>query len=518
MAQDNSEKNKRIAKNTMALYFRTFITMTVSLYTSRIMLQALGVDNYGINNVVGGIVAMSSLLTGAVSSSITRFITYALGEGNKDRMKIVFSTSVNVMIAMSIIAVIALEIVGVWFLATKADIPDGRMIAAHWVLQCSIVTLVLNLISQPYNATIIAHEHMSIYAYMSIVDVTLKLAVCFAIEAFEGDRLILFALLNTGIALGMRLFYSWYCSRHFDESKYNYRLFDKSFFKEMSQFTGWYLVGNAVWVFNTQGLNMLINVFFGVALNAARAVAVSVTNAITTFVNNFTVAFVPQITKSYASGDKERLLFLVFQGTKFTWFLIFLFIIPVFWEADMILKLWLVEPPKYASLFLRFALFESWTIIISFALHNAILASGQLKRVQLRIAVYTAFIFPITWICFKLGCPVWISYVVFITLTLTSKGFTLYELKRVIDFPVKQFMRKCVLLCTIVTIIAFTLPGIITTFMPQSLLRFCVSVPVAVVWTLLCDYLIGLNSTEKKQVKAIVIKITRKYLTKSQNH
>lgn len=509
---NNSASNKRIAKNTMALYLRTFITMIVGLYTSRIMLQALGVDDYGINNVVGGIVAMSSLLTGAISSSITRFITYALGEGNKDRMKIVFSTSVNVMIALSIISVIALEIVGVWFLAAKADIPVGRMMAAHCVLQCSIVTLVFNLISQPYNATIIAHEHMSIYAYMSIVDVTLKLAVCFAIEAFEGDRLILFAMLNTGIALSMCLFYSWYCSRHFYESKYNYRLFDKSFFKEMSQFTGWYLVGNAVWVFNTQGLNMLINVFFGVALNAARGVAVSVTSAITTFVNNFTIAFVPQITKSYASKDMDRVLFLVFQGTKFTWFLIFIFIVPVFWEADTLLKLWLGDPPAYASLFLRFALFESWSIIISFALHNVILASGQLKRVQLRIAIYTAFIFPVTWLCYSLGAPVWASYVVFILLNTTAKGFTLSELKRIVDFPVIRFMNECVLRCVFVTSIAFLVPGICVYLIPQSTVRFFIVVPVAIFWTLLCEFILGLSKNERSLVLTVGKKISYKLI------
>ncbi|MBO5706057.1 MAG: hypothetical protein J6S05_03540 [Bacteroidaceae bacterium] len=507
--------NKRIAKNTIALYFRTFITMIVSLYTSRVMLQALGVDNYGINNVIGGIVAMSSLITGAVTQSITRFITYALGEGDKQRMKVVFSTSVNVMIALSIIAVLALEIAGVWFLTYKADIPDGRMIAAHWVLQCSIVTLVLNLISQPYNATIIAHEHMSIYAYMSIVDVTLKLAVCFVIKAFDGDRLILFAILNTAIALCMRLFYSWYCAKHFDESRYNYRLFDKSFFNEMSQFTGWYLVGNGVWVFNTQGLNMLINVFFGVALNAARGVAISVTNSITSFVSNFTVAFIPQITKSYASKDMDRVLFLVFQGTKFTWFLIFLFIVPVFWEADTLLKLWLEEPPAFASLFLRFALFESWSIIISFALHNVILASGQLKRVQLRIALYTAFIFPLTWLCYSLGAPVWISYVIFILLNTTAKGFTLVELKRIIDFPVLRFMKECVLRCTIITIIAFVVPGIFVYIMPQSTLRFFIVVPIAIIWTLLCEFTLGLSKSERALVLSTGKKMVNKFFSKN---
>lgn len=512
MSEKSIADNKRIAKNTLALYFRTFITMIVGLYTSRIMLQALGVDNYGINNVVGGIVAMSTLVTGAVSSTISRFITYALGEGDKHRMSVVFSTSINVMFLLSAIAVIMLEIVGVWFLQTQADIPDGRMVAAHWVLQCSIMVLVLNLISSPYNATIVAHEHMTIYAYMSIVEVLLKLGVCFSILAFDGDRLILFSLLNVVIALGMRLFYSWYCQRHFEEARYNYKLFDKSFLKEMTQFTGWYVIGNAVWVFNTQGLNMLINVFFGVALNAARGVAMSVTHAITTFVHNFTIAFVPQITKSYASKDMERMQFLIFEGTKFTWFLIFLFIIPVFWEADMLLKLWLGEPPEYASLFLRFALFESWSIIISFALHHAILASGQLKRVQLRIAAYTSLIFPITWLLFKLGAPAWSSYVIFIILNTTSKGFTLSELRRIINFPVMPFLLKIVLRCSVVTFIAFSLPGFLTYLMPQSLTRFFIAVPTAVLWTLFCEYCFGLNKSEKELALSLVKKVKDKYI------
>ena len=514
MSTQTQDNNKRIAKNTIALYFRTFITMVVGLYTSRIMLQALGVDNYGVNNVVGGIVAMNSLITGAVSSSITRFITYAIGEGNKHRMQVVFSTSVNVMIVMSIIAVIALEIVGVWFLCCEADIPDGRMTAAHWVLQCTIAILVFNLISSPYNATIVAHEHMSVYAYYSIVEVILKLGVCFAIMAYEGDRLILYSILLVLIALGGRLFYSWYCQRHFEEARYDYRLYDKSFIKEMSQFTGWYLIGNAVWVFNTQGLNMLINAFFGVALNAARGVAVSVTAAITNFVNNFTIAFVPQITKSYASGDKDRVLFLVFQGTKFIWYLIFIFIIPVFWEADTLLKLWLGTPPEYASLFLRFALFESWSIIISFALHNVILASGQLKRVQSRIAIYTSFIFPLTWLCFALGAPVWISYVVFIVLNTTSKGFSLAELKRIVNFPVLKFMKECVLRCTIVTIIAFALPGVLVYLIPQSVSRFFLVVPIAIIWTMICMYFIGLNTNEKGTVKVLTGKMINKFIKK----
>ena len=245
---------------------------------------------------------------------------------------------------------------------------------------------------------------------------------------------------------------------------------------------------------------MLINVFFGVAVNAARGVAMTVTSAINSFVNSFTVAFIPQITKSYASGDRSRLLFLVFEGTKITWYLIFLFIIPVFWETDMLLKLWLGTPPEQASVFLRLALFESWSIVISFALHNTILASGQLKRVQLRIAAYTAFIFPLTWLGYILGAPAWMCYVVFITLNTTAKGFTLYELKRIIDFPVKRFLSECVLRCTVVTIIAFALPGLLVYLIPQSASRFFIVVPVSILWALVCSYFIGLNKDEKKVV------------------
>lgn len=511
---DYAANNKRIAKNTMALYIRTFITMIVGLYTSRVMLQALGVDDYGINNVVGGIVAMSSLITGAVSSAISRYITFALGKGDLHRMKVIFSNSVIVMIAMSVIAVVFLEIFGLWFINNQADIPESRMAAADWVLHFSIAALVLNLISSPYNATIVAHEHMSIYAYMSIAEVSLKLGVCFAIMAYSGDRLILFALLNVVVALIIRLFYSWYCQKHFEESQYDYKLFDKSFLKELSQFTGWFMVGNAVWVLNTQGINMLINVFFGVAMNAARGVAVAVTSAISTFVNNFTVAFVPQITKSFASDDKVRLFFLVFQGTKITWYLLFLLIIPLFWEAENILKLWLGKPPEYADIFLRFALFESWSMSISFALHNTILATGKLKRVQLQIAIYTAFIFPITWICFLSGAPAWISCVIFVAMNTTAKGFTLYELKRLIDFPVKRFLKDCVLRCSCVTIIAFSLPGIIVNVMPQTLSRFVLVVAVSLVWTLFCAYFMGLNKEEKGTVRVIASKIIKKIFKK----
>lgn len=270
------------------------------------------------------------------------------------------------------------------------------------------------------------------------------------------------------------------------------------------------MVGNAVWVFNTQGINMLINVFFGVTLNAARGIATSVSAAINSFVGSFTVAFIPQITKSYASGDRNRLLFLVFKGTKITWFLMFLFIIPVFWEVDTLLKLWLGEVPDYAGLFTRLALFECWSMVFSFALHNTILASGKLKRVQMQISIFTSLIFPLTWLAFVLGASAWFSCVIFILLNTAAKVFTLLELKRIMDFPIMTFMKESILPCILVTIIAFALPGILVYMFPPSVSRFLIVVSCAVIWTLLCEYSLGLNREEKNLAMSFAKKLIDK--------
>lgn len=355
---DLSQNNRRIARNTIALYFRTFITMIVGLYTGRVMLQALGIENYGINAVVGGIVAMSSLITSTMSVAISRYITYALGKEDKKQLYTMFSTSINAQIVMAVIVAVVLEFVGVGFLNNEANIPEGRMEAANWVLQCSIVTLMISLISSPFNALIIAHERMTIYAYMSIVDVVLKLAICFIIMFYEGDRLILLSLLGVAVALGMCMFYGWYCGRNFEEAHYSPKVFDKSLLKELTVFSGWNLLGNTAWVFNTQGVTMLVNVFFGVTFNAARGVATTVNGAVQGFVGNFTIALSPQITKSYASGDITYAINLANKSTKFTWMMMYIFIVPICLEADILLKMWLGTVPPMATVFLQLSMFE----------------------------------------------------------------------------------------------------------------------------------------------------------------
>lgn len=497
MGQNVAENNKRIAKNTIALYFRTLITMLVGLYTSRVMLQALGVDNYGINNVVGGIVGMSALITSTMSSAISRYITYSIGQGNRERLRVMFSTSVNAQVVMSVLAVIVLEIFGLWFLNSKASIPDGRMVAAHWVFQCSLISLVISLVSSPYNALLVAHERMGIYAYTSIAEVVLKLAVVFIILAFDGDRLILLAILNVLVGLGMRLFYGWYCGKHFEEARYSIKVFDKGLLKELSVFSGWNLINNGAWVFATQGVNMLVNVFFGVAFNAARGIAQTVNGAVQSFVGNFTMAFSPQITKTYAAGDKSYAISLGNRGTKFSWMMMYVFIVPVCCEAETLLHIWLGQVPAWAALFLRFAMFESLAVSSGQNLFRLIQADGHIRKYSVLAAITAGLIFPIAWLLYHLGAPVWTAYLVFILDFMVLNIVRCYYLKKLMPFSIRQFLRDVFIPCMIVSVVSFIVPLVVCHYMERGLLRFFINVPVSVLWTIVCCTLFGFTKNER---------------------
>ena len=307
-----SQNNKRIAKNTLLLYVRMLFMMAVNLYTSRVVLNALGVEDFGIYNVVGGVVAMFSVISGSLSAAISRFITYELGKGNNDRLNKIFSASVTIQLLLSLIIVILVESIGVWFLNVKMSIPTDRMLAANWVLQFSIATFVINLVSVPYNAAIIAHERMSAFAYISILEALGKLAIAYLIVVSPMDRLIFYALLMCSVAVIVRAVYGYYCKRHFAECTYHFH-WDREILKKMFGFAGWNFIGASSAVLRDQGGNIIINLFAGPAVNAARGIAGQVNNAVTGFVSNFMTALNPQITKSYASGDREYMMTLIYQ-------------------------------------------------------------------------------------------------------------------------------------------------------------------------------------------------------------
>lgn len=313
MTNQTSDNNKRIAKNTMLLYFRMLFMMVISLYTSRIVLNALGVNDYGIYNVVGGVVAMFAILSGSLSASISRFITFEIGKGNVDRLKEVFCTAINVQIILIVCIIFLMETIGLWFLNYKMVIPEDRLFAANWVFQFSIATFAINLWSIPYNATIIAHEKMSAFAYISIFDAIAKLSAAFLIMYSPLDKLILYAFLIMITGLFQRVLYSVYCKRNFEECCYKLS-FNRNITKEMFGFAGWNFIGASSAVLRDQGGNLLINLFFGPSVNAARGVAMSVNSAVLNFVSNFMTALNPQITKNYASGNYSYMFKLAFQG------------------------------------------------------------------------------------------------------------------------------------------------------------------------------------------------------------
>lgn len=494
-----SENTKRIAKNTLILYVRTLFTMLVSLYTSRVVLNTLGVSDFGISNVVGGVVGMFSVISGSLSSSISRFITYELGHGDINKLKRIFSTSVNIQIGIALIIVILAECIGVWFINHKLNIPTDRLVAANWVFQCSLLSFAIGLISVPYNACIIAHERMSVFAYMSILETILKLAIVYMLFISPYDKLISYAVLFVVVSLIMRLIYGWYCNKHFIESHYEF-ICDRPLIKEMTGFAGWSFFGNTAYMFNTQGVDMLINIFFGVTLNAAKGVASQVQNAVMQFVGNFTVAINPQITKSYASGDREYMNKLVCRGARFSYFLLLIFAVPIVCEADYILYLWLKTVPEYAPIFLRLILFGTLMTLLGNTMYTAILATGKIKKYQLAVTIAGCLVFPMTWLAFRMGLPPETTYYIYIVIYFLLNFVRVYVAKGLMDFPIKLYIFDVILKVVIVSIIAFILPLLVVYYLEEGFFRLCIVCIVSFFSSMFVIYIFGLERIEREMV------------------
>ncbi len=504
-----SSNNKRIAKNTLLLYFRLFLTMGVSLFTSRVVLNVLGVEDYGTYNVVGGVVAMFSLFTGSLSAAISRFLTYELGRGDKEKLSVVFSTSVNIQVFMAVAITILAEIGGVWFLNTHMNIPTGRMTAANWVLQFSILTFAINLISIPYNAAIIAHEKMSAFAYIGILEVLLKLLVAYLLYISPADKLITYAMLLAVVAISIRFVYSIYCSRHFEECHYH-MIYDKAMVKQMTGFAGWNLLGSGAYLFNTQGVNIATNIFFGVAANAARGVAGQVEGVVRQFVTNFTTALNPQITKSYAAGDMQYMYSLVCRGSKFSFFLMFIFAVPFMFETETIMQVWLKNYPPEAPLFLRLSMIGTLFDILGNSTANATWATGNVKKYYIIVGSIGCLVFPISWFCFAMGAEAYASYLVFVVVYLVLVVVKLYIVKGLIDFPVVKYYKEVFLKIIPVSILSFILPAIPYFYMNEGLVRCVIVSAVSLLSTSAIIYAIGLTYGERNMVNAKLASILSK--------
>lgn len=506
---DYSSNNKRIAKNTLFLYARLLLMMAIALFTSRVILDSLGEDNFGIHNVVGGVVALFAFIQNPLILAIQRFITFELGSGNNEKLKNVFSTSVNIQILIACVIFLLSETIGLWFLNTKMSIPADRMGAANFVLQCSIITTMTSAFTVPYNATIIAHERMNIFAYFSILEAILKLTIAYLIYVSPFDKLKLYASLLLAVSLLMQLIYVLYCKKYFEEARFQFGL-NKPLFKEMAGFAGWSFVGNASNILNTQGVNMLINVFFGVKANAARAIALQVDTALLQFVNGFTTAVNPAITKSYASNKYGDLYLLISRGSKFSFYIMLIMIVPLLMETDAILGLWLKEVPADTSVFLKLVLLYSLITSLATTMVTGITATGNIKRYQIIMNLIGCLIFPITWLVYKLGTPAYTTYVISIIIMFFLTFVRLGELKRLIDFPVKSYLRNYFYRMFVVCAIAFLCPIIVKSFMVSSTINSIFIFAFSILWTAVCIYILGLDKYEKKfflgKLQSILVK------------
>lgn len=509
-SNNTSANNKRIAKNTLMLYFRMILTMLVSLYTSRIVLATLGVEDYGIYNVVGGFVAMFSIISSSLSGAIGRFTNFEMGRGNKDKLHTVFCTSLNVQFIICAIVFVLAETIGLWFLYNKMVIPAERMEAAEWVFHCSIVAFMVNLISVPYNASIIAHERMKAFAYIGIVEVVLKLLIVYLLVISPIDKLKLYAILLLCISLAIRYIYGRYCLKNFEECRYSPML-DRSLFKEMFSYSGWTFIGTSSALFMNQGVNILLNMFFGPAVNAARGIANQVNNAINSFVVNFTTALNPQIVQSYASGNFEFCLNLVYRGSKFSYYILLILALPVLFDADFILTLWLKEVPEHTLLFVRLILVYSMLRCISNPLIRLVSSTGNIRNYQLVVGGLQMLNLPIDYVLLKyFDMPAEGTVVVLIIVEFAEMLARMYMITKIAPFHPYDFMRRVLCKIIIVTLLATIIPAVLYLFIEGDLLRFFLIGFSSIICSILTIIVVGLSKGERQTVLSSIKKIIKK--------
>lgn len=508
-----SENNRRIAKNTLLLYFRMLLIMAVTLYTSRVVLNTLGVEDYGIYNVVGGVVAMFGFINSSMSSATQRYITFALGRGDEGNLQKVFSTALHIHFIIAVFVVILGETLGLWFLYTQMQIPAGRMDAAFWVLQCSIISAAVMIISVPYNADIIAHEKMSAFAYISILETVLKLAVVFALALSPFDKLVFYAFLILAVQVLIRLCYGHYCNRHFEESRCRH-VWDKSLFKEMTWFAGWSMFGNLSAVLYGQGLNMLLNVFFGPVVNAARAVAVQVQSAIQQFVLNFQMALNPQITKTYAKGEMKDMHRLMFRSARFSFYLLLLLSLPVLFETDFILTIWLKNVPENTVVFLRIMICTSLIYSLANPLIIANQATGKVRKYQAVCGTILLMILPVSYVCLRLGCPAYSVFVVHFVIESVAQLARMYMLRPLIGIRIKDYLTNIYSKVILVTALSLIVPFAVYESMDGTAVRFFVMCVICVLSVGTVAYAVGLSVNERAFVRSKAVDIMNKIFHK----
>ena len=481
-----SENSRRIAKNTILLYVRMLLLMVIGLYTSRVVLDSLGISDFGVYGAVGGLVMLFTVVTNSVSQSISRYITWHLGKGGEGRLHSVFSTAVVMQLIFCVILLILTETLGLWWLGNHMNIPAERMGAARWVLQCSMGVLMVNLLSVPFNATIVSHERMDVFAWISLAEAALKLAVALLLAFSPADKLKTYAVLMLAVAVAVRLTYGIVCRRLFPETR-GRAVFDRGLLKEMTSFAGWNVLGSGAYIVNTQGVNQVVNIFFGVTVNAARLAALQVENILKQFVTNFLTALNPQITKSYAAGDRSYSFNLVNKGIKFSGIILLVIGIPLVLEAPTLLQIWLKEVPEHTVLFTRLTVACLFADLMFNPLLTLIQADGRVKGYYIVSSAVALLAFAASWAAFAMGAPAYVSYVFFALVYFAADAVKVVFAHRLSAYPVGAMLRQAALPVLLVGLLSSTIPLFLHVLIDNGILRLlAVVAATALILPLLC--------------------------------
>lgn len=503
------DSNKRIAKNTIFLYFRLAIVMIVNLYATRVVLDVLGVSDYGVYNVVCGFVAMFSFLNTSMANGIQRFYNFELGKDGESAITRVYSTALCIQILLAIIILALTETIGVWYLNTKMVISPDRIVAANWIFQFSVISLVFVIIQIPYSAAILAYERMNYYAIVSVVDALMKLAIVLILPYFTGDSLIIYGFLIMLITVLNFLLYWVYCHNKLKHIRFD-KSFDRVLFKSMINFSGWNLFGSFAYVLKGQGVNVLINAFFGTVVNAANGIATQVSSAIQTFSTNLVIAFKPQLTQSYATGDYSRTEQLMLSMSKISFALMSAITLPIIAEIDYILHIWLKSDiPQHTSTFTILTIISIMIGIINAPVTQVIHATGRMKKYQIATSVVICSILPISWLFLKFGYEATSVFVITILIVAINQIVCLWVLHSTFRFDVQRYIRGVILPCLVIVIIPLSVVLFLCYIMPSSIWRF-VFIAISNLFMIALLFYLTMNSSEKNIVKTTLNKLKRR--------
>lgn len=505
-----TENNKRLAKNTLLLYGRMLLTVGISFYSTRLILANLGIDNYGIYNVIGGFVSMFYMVTSTMTQAVSRFLTFELGTGNKKKLQQTFSTSINILLLLSLVIVLLAETVGLWFVNYKLNISPNRMNAANWIYQFSVLSFVCEMISVPYSASVISHEKMGAFALVTILKVLLTLGIALLLSVSPIDKLVFYGILVLLVSISIQLMYWIYCRKHFHECKYSLHI-DKNIFKSMFGFAGWNFLTTCASMLSSQGVSILLNMHFGTAINAARGVASQVNGTVGAFSKNFTTALNPQITKSYAAKELEYTKELVCKGAKFSYLLLFFVALPCILEIHFLLSQWLKEVPPYAGVFVQLSLIYSLVEVLLGSSETLNRASGKIRNFQILVSITQLLILVFSYLTISITKnPIW-------TVAITNIFYLFIFIPRVIinkpfiNITFTYYFKKVLSGILIMSILSIIISLIPVYYLQEGWSRLIIVGIVSTISIIVFSYLFVLTKGEKLKILNFVqYKLERK--------